>query len=434
MPPKNPWKKPWEQNTQASSSATRPGPVMSTSSQPAQVASSANTSPVPTSNTTSGILRVNLQDAPALTFGELPTPERMPQESQYSPGAEIPENRDIVGRVESYEESLKYPARANFRQPKSQKVLTNHFEMEIEPDTVFYEYRITGMPENLSKAVKRLYLETAIENVPLLKENKASFATNKVDTIIAWVNLLELAGSRADNERESLILLEVTNRDAVTVLELQFIREVDFGNLKAFSNVTHSDPSAYDPEPALNALNILITKCFDSNDKQLLYLNAHKFYVKNRFKDLTKPGTFKDVDEKHKTHLPILRALRGCSYRVKLGMNQILLNVNPAMSAFWKPLKLNEALDPRRTRTFNEGENALRGVRVYIDYERGETKDSDINKQHLRIGTIRSFGLPVGQQKFKRKRKDAQGNVGAEESITVQDYLKESELTFPYIL
>jgi eukaryotic translation initiation factor 2C len=389
--------------------------------------------PQPTFTNSSGILRVDLQDAPALDWTEVLTPIPGPGASGYPVGPNITGDPDIAGDLAPYQGSLKYPTRVGFRKEKSQSVLTNHFDLQIDPNTVFYEYKVIGMPEKVSKAVKRLYLETAIEHVPELKNSKASFATDKIDTIVAWVPLHERLGYLQLYEQQTWRLLEVANRDTLAILDIQFIRKVDLQGLRAFSSVVHPDPNAYDPEPTLNALNILITKCFDSNSRQLLYLNAHKFYIKGCYKDLY--PVLRMNKQANGKSTPVygsgaaLRALRGYSYRVTAGMDKILLNVNATTSAFWKPLRLNVALEADPLRTFQEGQNALKGVRVWIDYNRGKDSDqtSNINRQHSRIKTIRGFGEPVNVQTFKLDHKDDQGNIVWTEDKSVGTYLEESK-------
>jgi hypothetical protein len=67
--------------------------------------------------------------------------------------------------------------------------------------------------------------------------------------------------------------------------------------------------------------------------------------------------------------------------------------------------------------------HALKGLRVYIDYERGDSEDSDINEIDARIKRIQGFGLDVGKQTFMW----TPPGQTVPKPYTVQQYLSESK-------
>ena len=195
-----------------------------------------------------------------------------------------------------------------------------------------------------------------------------------------------------------------------------------------------------------------MSKCISSNNT--LHLNNHKFYVRDAYFDLIRMQP-----NKNQAIAP-LRALRGYSYRVHPAMGNILLNVSPANSAFWRPLLVSEIYE-HGSGPFGNSKNgvkrALRGVRVYINYKR-EMKDkkckhpnckdptrcssavvpgiggtlpiSRMDDQHARIKTIRDFGDPCNVQKFVWEHKDAHGTIiaGPRVAPTVQEYQRDRKL------
>jgi eukaryotic translation initiation factor 2C len=275
--------------------------------------------------------------------------------------------------------------------------MTNYFRMEIDPQTVFYEYHITGIPNNEKHAGKKRYMTTVIESVPFLKNNCNSFATDYVKTIISWVNIHEPApgvqvqvSNATSGGGAEWRLVDVVDRKITAHLNLHYLRQVDVRGLQEFSATNHSNPAAYDPGPAENALNIIMTRCISTTNT--LQLNGHKFYVRNAFFDIRANGTAP------------LRALRGYDYGVKPAMGGILLNVGLETSAFWRPLLVSEVLAQGSLRPFGDDEMALKGVRVYITYERGpksKSQLSGVNDKLSRIKIIRGFGKACNVQDFQ---------------------------------
>ncbi|KAI4672821.1 uncharacterized protein J4E78_001324 [Alternaria triticimaculans] len=442
----------------ASAPVLAPVPVTSTSTQPPVANASTPTSVVftpppstqttgaaqssgvgedivdPTSRTStqagnpSAVLTVPIQDSPGVSWTPVnyELAEKAPEETAYSAGNKYDPGSNSLARLSGLKGKMKHPVRDAFRDDKKNSVLTNHFEVDIDTNAKFYEYRITGIPDNEKRATRRRVMKTVMENVPFLKNNQDSFATNYVDTIIAWKDIHSLVTTpkiashdpNAPHTKDEWRILEVVDRNVTLSLNIRFMGLVDIAAFQSYIASSHPDPPAYDPEPVKNALNIIFAKCFD-NVGETLQLNGHKFFVSHALNDLK---ANKDIEYP-------LRALRGYYYTIKAGMGKILLNVNPANSAFWNPYVVSEIL-LRGLATFGSDAYALKGLQVYITYNRGridKAQASDINAGYNRTKKIRAFGKRIDKQRFVLHEKDAQGNLtGNSKSVTVADYLEQT--------
>ncbi|KAI4615118.1 hypothetical protein J4E83_006842 [Alternaria metachromatica] len=386
------------------------------------------------------IPRASLQDAPAINFQETSTPNSAPSPSTSRGGRIVPVNPGLSETLSNLKGASKYPLRTSLRtKPERGEVITNSFQMRINEKAVFAEYRILGIPVSESRAGKKRYMETAIQNVPFLNNNRRNFATDNADTIISWVNLHQYAGAHVMIGHPTTAvgaiyrLVDIVDRNTTAQLSLEYKRRIDFADLRSYANTSHADPSNYDPSAEEYALNTIMSKCI-VHDNTTLHLNNHKFYVRNAFRDLVTSG---------QGAIAPLRSLRGYSYRVHATMGNILLNISPANSAFWRPLMVSEVLQHGRG-TFGgdieEAKRALKNVRVYVVYHR-DSKDNrckhprcgnranctannranlpSLDDQHARLKTICGFGLACNQETFTWEHKDAQGNAIAAHRINV---------------
>ncbi|KAG9194153.1 hypothetical protein G6011_04188 [Alternaria panax] len=395
--------------------------------------------PVPSAITT-----VNLQDTPAINFNEVARSRAAPAATVSQDGTLVNVDSGLAEKLTTLNGTTKYPLRTSLRErPKGDTVITNYFQMTVNTKATFYEYRIIGIPSSESRAGKKRYMETAIQNVPFLSQNTNSFATDNVNTIISWKNLHEHATSVqiVPNNPVTGIggewrLVNIDDRNTTAHLNFHYSRQIDIAGLRSYANTMNTDPTTYDPTPAENALNIIMSKCITNNNT--LNLNNHKFYVRNAFRDLMTPGEHA---------IAPLRALRGYSYRVHPAMGNILLNVSPANSAFWRPLLVSQVLFNGRG-PFGGGredvKRALKNVRIYVVYDR-DSKDKkckhpscndpncrandradmvSMDVQHARLKTIRGFGTACNNQTFPWEHKDAQGNAIAGHIVnrTIEQY------------
>jgi hypothetical protein len=151
-------------------------------------------------------------------------------------------------------------------------------------------------------------------------------------------------------------------------------------------------PAAYDPHPTEYALNTIMKKCIDG--RNTLHLNNHRFYVRDAYFDLDASNAF------------VLRAMRGYTYRVKPSMGKILLNVSPAMSAFWRLGPVSDLMHHQNAglASIPRGIQAILNLKVYIMYQRGltnQSQTSDVNSPQSRIKTIKGFGRSCTTQTFR---------------------------------
>lgn len=289
--------------------------------------------------TASVVPSVNLQDSAAINFTEAAPSCPAPAASGHVASNPVSVNGDLRKRLSNLKGRAKYPLRHSLRTgPAKGQVVTNYFIMTFDPKTIFYKYHLIGIPVSESRAGKKRYMETIIQNVPFLNTNRTLFATDNAATIISWVNLHQYAtgvrvatGDPVTGVGGAWRLLDIVDRNTTTRLTLQYSGQVDIAGLQSYANTTHPNTATYDPSPAETALNTIIATCITSNNT--LHLNNHNFYVRDAFRDLR---------TSENNAIAPLRSLRGYSYRVHATMGNVLLNVSPANSAFWRPLLVNE--------------------------------------------------------------------------------------------
>ncbi|KAF2865540.1 hypothetical protein BDV95DRAFT_554523 [Massariosphaeria phaeospora] len=369
----------------------------------------------------SPVLEVDLVDAQPVDLSPMADSPRdldSPSPAHNGHASSHPDNTTQIERF-GKEGKSRYPGRNEFRNNPHQ-VVTNHFRVSFDPKATFYEYQVSGIPDSEPRKTKRRYMETVIRTVPFLRDNHAFFATDNIQTIVSWKNLHALAPGEKTNvgnvldEGSEWRLLSVRDTNGnIIELRLQLLRIVDILGLDDYANA-RIDPLSYDPNPVVNALNIVITKCLHSATNNIFHLNSHKFFIKDAFRDLPMGQ-----------NTSILRAIRGCSYTIKPGMGSILLNVNAVTSVFWKNNPVSMVL--KNLAVFRNDRRALIGVQVYINYERGTktTQSSGVNAPQSRIKTIRGFGKPCNQQTFQLSRTNAQNQV-VTTNPTVEAYQKQA--------
>ncbi|KAF1924091.1 uncharacterized protein M421DRAFT_95648 [Didymella exigua CBS 183.55] len=303
------------------------------------------------------------------------------------------------------------PAASNYANGSAVNV--NLASQKLQSLTGQLKYSITDFSETETRAGKRRLMRTAIQSVSFLRDNEASFATDDVNTIISWIRLhdkittTQVQGGAATSQGAEWPLVDITDKDVTHHLRFGYLREVDTSELLAFIKTEHPASSSFSPTPTENALNIVLRKCISSNNT--LHLNGNKFYLKDAWVAIGGNS---------------LQSLRGLTCAVKPAMGNLLLNVAPTTSAFWRPLYVSEVL-AKGLAPFRNDENALRGLRVYVTYDRGQnskSQNSDINKHHSRIKPIRGFGRPCNQQRFKYQGYDKKGKSLPIVDMTVSAY------------
>ncbi|KAF2643954.1 Piwi-domain-containing protein [Massarina eburnea CBS 473.64] len=351
---------------------------------------------------------INLRPETIPNFIEASIPSNAPTSDGRPYGGAIytPNENEIKNRIAKIKKDLESAGdespqplfREEFRRKENNdQVVVNCFEVVFDSNVKFYEYEIVGVPVGENRAGKRLYMETIVEGVPFLRNNRGIFANDQVNTIVAWKNLHDIATGPKIANGDPLTgydaewrLVDIRDGTHTANINLRYLREVDVSGLRRYVNSASSNPGWYNPEPTLNALNTIITKCFDSTTN--FFLNKHKFFIKTGYHDLSLA----------------LRLMRGYAYRFKPGMGKILLEVNTVTSAFWRPLPLSVILQRDQSGfrnglfTFEGDVNVLRGLRVYILSKRTNDKGESMNMNDVRsrIKTIRSIGRPCNVEGF----------------------------------
>jgi eukaryotic translation initiation factor 2C len=340
---------------------------------------------------------------------------------------EIPNN--LLGKLQQIQDNESdYPIREAFRQ-SSTELLTNYFEINVAENATMYEYRIEGIPDKKPLRLKKLFVEAIIDEVPFLNDKKDFFAHDSVGTIIAWKCLHdeaprqpETVGSGPDGEGNIWRLLDTEQRkdeDDLSI-NLKYVRRVDLNGLR---RCVSSDPelpgwntAIWNSNLAVNALNIVISKCFEG---EIVKLGSNKFFVQRSWSSL---------GEDDGTNYRSLCTIRGYYYTIKAGMGKILLNVNTATSAFYRPLTVDQYLRDEQTFGKDRYQN-LKGVRVSIRYDRGEgAEESRMNTDQGHIKTVCEVSRnKVKDLEFTHTFKDKTTGKYKSEKKTVEAYLQESK-------
>lgn len=338
-----------------------------------------------------------------------PTAQRMPPAQNVPPidlggGSKYTLPDDLDRKLELLRgQTNDFPVRRKFRS-ESTEVLTNHFEIEIPKNTGFYEYQILGIPTGTNRRMSKMFVDTAIRH-SFLNNQRNSFASDGIKTIVSWLQLTDLSQATSSTGDE-WTLCKVKDGEIDVELKLKFIRNVDVQSLQNYVAST-AQHKHWNTNDVVNALNIVISKYFDGN---VIKLGSNKFFVEHGYKNLGSS----------------LYAIRGYFYTIKPGLGRILLNVNSATSAFFRPIPLSRLLtDPDFEQ---ELPGILHGLRVRIGYNRGTTPDSPLDKDEARIKRIYELGdKSVAEQTFTKTNKDKDGNITSQKTVTVQKYLQDSK-------
>ena len=156
-------------------------------------------------------------------------------------------------------------------EPTTQDIYANRFEVKVTEDTMLHEFHVVGIPNGRSKRMKKMFMDTAIEKSDVLRSNQHHFATDGMKIIVAWEDLREKFKSKGEsikiNGTETYHLVKVLDsKDDSVSLYLQHIRVVDTRGLQNFGSSKQPqpgfDPMTWNENTTLNALNIVIAKCF----------------------------------------------------------------------------------------------------------------------------------------------------------------------------
>jgi hypothetical protein len=329
------------------------------------------------------------------------------------------------------EHAYYYAIRPGFGTKKpTDSVLTNHFTVAL-PSRI-WRYEISGFPGNATRQKKKVMVNIIIYCAPFLSTHRAHFAYDGNEMIFAWMDLFAgLPDDQVENMGGEFFEVEVheipSARTANGQNELRSLKlrtgarhGRDFQQfMNAISGNALTTPTivgAY-----VTILNTIISKA-DSDPKQPQFetfqLDANNFFLRQSYQTLGP------------THSSLLQTHVGFFSAIKPGMGVPLLNLNIATSAFYQPLRVSEYMDrvvmPVNQEIERRNAKGLKGIRVYIDYLRGEQpktgrlQDLPVNQPGSRVRTIFEIEThTVAAQTFDKE--------GENQPVRLTDYLLQSK-------
>lgn len=154
----------------------------------------------------------------------------------------------------------------------------------------------------------------------------------------------------------------------------------------------------------ITSLNHIISKAASDpklNPYETFPIGNNKFFLKHAF--LLLDG-----------NNGVLQAHTGFFSTVKPGMGQSVLNLNIATSAFYRPILVSDYLKQVQKSDIRHcDQQGRRGIRVYIDYLRGDIPQTScyptvlpVNRDNARVRTIFAIGQrTVENQRFVKDKK-----------------------------
>lgn len=304
-------------------------------------------------------------------------------------------------------------------------VRTNHFVVDVDPKKELYEYEILGISDNVSRAKKRDLVETMMLNCPALRDQPEEYATDYKKKVIAWKDLFAWH-AKEDPEESTTISIpgrpDASGQATPTVLRLNFVRKLSLHDLVEY---VKGKQITFANNGVIEALNILVSRGVSEASAKSIEVGTNRFYYKPGYSPLTDG----------------LIAIRGYFASIRPGMDNVLLNVNTVMGAFYEAIRVDQLLekfpgDRRRVERF------LKGVRVRIMYSRERPKDpkgkqpvlkdtkgkgkekveeESIDSERRRTKSIWGIGQIADQQTFQKDGR----------RVGVLSYLRESEFPIP---
>lgn len=354
-----------------------------------------------------------------------PTPDdQLPTSSSSGKNWVMPKEMENCKLSLEVKEPL-YPLRKAFLKMDSTKppVLTNHFQYDITVKKL-YEYQILDFNDKDRRKIKEMFT-SAIDNTPYLDDNRDKFATNYLDTIVAWEDLQPNL-----NPKDTLDLSIPTGGDRNLQLRFLYVDSHQIGDLRRYAV---GDPNyvTVNATAISKCLNILLSTRFDP--ALVHQQSSNKFFVKKARASLgSRDGPSRSLE-----------IMRGYYYNIKEGMGNIILNFNLATSAFYRPILVSEFLSDTRTFRPDKLHNELKSLRVVVVAQRKPSTDNkktgaDTNKSHPHtVFKVTALSKDNIEEMTFHKRikgadgkwvKDQTGKPKEEEKESyVIDYIRESE-------
>ena len=306
---------------------------------------------------------------------------------------------------------------------KEVTVVTNYVAVKKTPPKVYVYsiefgecYSVKQAEKQLEEKARKLSLEDSneqdTEDAPALRMTKPSQRSERARIFEALENCKELEGIQWATDHLQLWTLQKLPESAQTIRNVKYQkqsgkeyilksiaftspRELDLGTggqaSLALVNHEKDDPVAgtktqKGASMRLTALNALISKHVRLNNKGIFPAGPNKFFLTH--------GRY-ELDETFDIH-------RGYFTSVRPGNQGVLLNINLATSAFFRPISVAEFMKAA-SRLPGEPTDLLKGLLVRIAHQREQfDQDYDPNLEENRKRVIAGFGLPPEKQDFKR--------------------------------
>jgi hypothetical protein len=329
--------------------------------------------------------------------------------------------------------NLRFHARQGFVKATSH-VYTNHFQIKIQKDVKLYKYKLESTLLGKNKRSARALMKTAMESYSFLSTNTANYATDHFDTIISWVPLQPqeagylLLNGDGHAPGSQWRLPDLQDGGPAFQVSLLFEGLVDVKSLIDHTNIAPGSHQV-DMEPTKRVLNILIAKCFTKATNNMVQTGANKFFLKSG----RQPLSGRLGHSAHQDSVSLC-TMRGYYYTIKPGIREVLLNINSGVSAFYMPVLVSKLMNDKLTFSPHELESVLKGVRVHIQYERGDPKDTALwdrlNSPQARVKTIQGLGQALEEEEWFDAANNRHGVLDHLMSSRSSQMLTNASLTF----
>jgi eukaryotic translation initiation factor 2C len=257
---------------------------------------------------------------------------------------------------------------------------TNYFNLQLKnKDQQLFRYKCDISGEQLSKAKKKRYIELLLQQPPFAKSVVATdyatqiYMTKKLPDskplafrVILWERLEPPWPAATPNDTPQI---QQARRRKTREMKVAFVQSYAVNEL--FNFVRSSGASFADKDNVRQALSVVLSRGANSSHN-IANAGLNDMYP---FGDSFVPRhpqlDFLDIGQG-------LLALRGYFASVRLGPQRVLVNVQPSVRAFYKPIGVVELIDEFMGRNtsdlrYRALQTFLKGVRVVTDY-RGQRK------------------------------------------------------------
>lgn len=297
-----------------------------------------------------------------------------------------PESKLLDARTTFQQKST---ARPGFAQDKFQ-VYSNYLTLDLgKPfEGELLLFHIDGIQDTMTRPKKKVLIERLISKCALLHEHRQSFVTDYQKKILAWTDISKHDGKIGIPDNGVLAEIDVDNFNPKTPdadpevckLRLNIVKRLTWNDLNNFvKGDNSSEPNSED----LAAVNLLVSEYLKRNGKdKIVSLGTNKIFVKSSYSDLRADCKL---------------AIDGFSFGYQGGMGKSLLNVNPITCFFHMPIRVSNYIA-----NCPDYASHLKGVRVWLDLKRGQSKNAgnnaELDNPGRRMKTIAGFGKFAGQQ------------------------------------